>query len=79
MNYILLTLWILAGLCGQAKADTVFIVNGKQTDAPSAAMAAMSKSNKVLKCDEVTMSTNGKGSLKLNKKNPNGDWTPISK
>lgn len=60
-----------------SEAQTTFLVNGKKTDAKSAAMAALDKKNEVLKCDAVSMAINDKGSLKLNKKD-NG-WVPVSK
>lgn len=60
-----------------SEAQTTFLVNGKKTDAQSAAMAALDKKNEVLKCDAVSMSINDKGNLKLNKKD-NG-WVPVSK
>jgi len=60
-----------------SEAQTTFLVNGKKTDAQSAAMAALDKKNEVLKCDQVSMSINDKGNLKLNKKD-NG-WVPVSK
>jgi len=60
-----------------SEAQTTFLVNGKKTDAQSAAMAALDRKNEVLKCDAVSMSINDKGNLKLNKKD-NG-WIPVSK
>jgi len=60
-----------------SEAQTTFLVNGKKTDAQSAAMAALDRKNEVLKCDAVSMSINDKGNLKLNKKD-NG-WMPVSK
>ena len=60
-----------------SEAQTTFLVNGKKTDAQSAAMAALDRKNEVLKCDQVSMSINDKGNLKLNKKD-NG-WVPVSK
>lgn len=60
-----------------SEAQTTFLVNGKKTDAQSAAMAALDRKNEVLKCDAVSMSINAKGNLKLNKKD-NG-WIPVSK
>ena len=51
-----------------SEAQTTFLVNGKKTDAQSAAMAALDRKNEVLKCDQVSMSINDKGNLKLNKK-----------
>jgi hypothetical protein len=60
-----------------SEAQTTFLVNGKKTDAQSAAMAALDRKNEVLKCDAVSMSINDKGNLKLNKKD-NG-WVPVSK
>jgi Tfp pilus assembly protein PilE len=60
-----------------SKAQTTFFVNGKRTDAQSAAMAALDNKNEVLKCDAVSMAINDKGNLKLNKKD-NG-WTPVTK
>ena len=60
-----------------SEAQTTFLVNGKKTDAQSAAMAALDKKNEVLKCDAVSMTINDKGNLKLNKKD-NG-WVPVTK
>lgn len=60
-----------------SEAQTTFLVNGKKTDAQSAAMAALDRKNEVLKCDAVSMSINDKGNLKLNKKD-NG-WVPVTK
>lgn len=60
-----------------SEAQTTFLVNGKKTDAQSAAMAALDKKNEVLKCGAVSMTINDKGNLKLNKKD-NG-WIPVSK
>lgn len=73
---IIVTLAVLFKIT-YSEAQTTFLVNGKKTDAQSAAMAALDKKNEVLKCDQVSMSINDKGNLKLNKKD-NG-WVPVSK
>lgn len=62
-----------------SKAETIFLVNGKQTAVDQAALASMNSKNTVLKCDEVVMKINAKGNMSIKKKDLNGDWKQVSK
>lgn len=71
------TLIAIVLLTATANAEVTWTVNGKTVDAGQAAIAAMSASNKVQKCEDMVMKVNSKGSMGLKKKDQAGDWKQV--
>ena len=71
----------LSAVLGMAKAraNTQYLVNGKQSNPSQAVLAAMDAKNTVLQCNQVTAKVNAKGNVSLKKTDTNGDWQPVTK
>lgn len=73
------TIFAILLLSVVSNAETVFLVNGKQSAPDVAAIAAMNSKNTILKCDEVVMKINDRGSLSIKKKDAAGNWKQVGK
>lgn len=62
-----------------AQALPKFLNNGKEIAPNAATMAAMDSKNTVLQCEQVVAMADAKGTIKLRKKDANGNWVPVGK
>lgn len=73
------TILLITLLGSSALALPKFLNNGKEIAPNEATMAAMNNKNTVLECNQVVAMSDAKGTIKLRKKDANGNWVPVSK
>lgn len=73
------TLILITLIGSSAVALPKFLNNGKEIAPNVAVMAAMDSKNTVLQCEQVVAMADAKGTIKLRKKDANGNWVPVGK